>query len=143
LLFEKGYAMEYLEDINEQTLAYAISSGTHGTGTQLRNITSQVRADTLFTAEGELMEIYLESNAEYLNAVKVYLGMLGIIVKVEVKVVLAYKLVSESYRLTLDKCFSQLESLKNDNRNMEFYWFPYTNKVQVKTMNRHDENIDE
>src|SRR5699024_11961007 len=40
-------------------------------------------------------------------------------------------------------CFSQLESLKNDNRNMEFYWFPYTKKVQVKTMNRHDENIDE
>src|SRR5699024_12363483 len=65
------------------------------------------------------------------------------IVKVELKVVPAYKLVSESYRLTLDKCFSQLESLKNDNRNMEFYWFPYTKKVQVKTMNRHDENIDE
>ena len=143
LLFEKGYAMKNLGDINEQTLAGAISTGTHGTGTQLGNIPSQVRAVTLLTAEGELMEISPESNAEYLNAVKVSLGMLGIIVKVELKVVPAYKLVSESYRLTLDKCFSQLESLKNDNRNMEFYWFPYTKKVQVKTMNRHDENIDE
>src|SRR5699024_6852519 len=50
---------------------------------------------------------------------------------------------SESYQLTLDKCSSQLESLKTDNRNVEVYWFPYTNKVQEHTMNRHDENIDE
>src|SRR5699024_10703985 len=32
LLFEKGYAMKNLGDINEQTLAGAISTGTHGTG---------------------------------------------------------------------------------------------------------------
>src|SRR5699024_11883598 len=103
--------------INEQTLADAISTGKNGTGIQLGNIPSQVRAVTLLTAEGELMDISPESNAEYLNAVKVSLGMLCIIVKVELKVVPAYKLVSESYRLTLDNCFSQLESLKNDNRN--------------------------
>src|SRR5699024_12517242 len=121
------------------SLAGGISNGTNGTGTQLGNISSQVRAVTLLTAEGELMEISPESNAEYLNAVKVSLGMLSSIVNVELKVVPAYKLVSESYRLPVDKCFSQLESLKNDNRNMEFYWYPYTKKVQVKTMHRHDQ----
>src|SRR5699024_11507419 len=109
--------------INEQAFAGYRSNVTHSTVTQLGNILSKVRDVMLLTAEGELMEISPESNAEYLNAVKVSLGMLGIIVKVELKVVPAYKLVSESYRLTLDKCFSQLESLKNDNRNMEFYWF--------------------
>src|SRR5699024_1081995 len=79
LLCEKGYAMKYLGDINEQTLPGAISTGTHGTGTQLRNIPSQVRAVTLVTAEGQLMEIYPELNAEYLNAVKVPLVILGVI----------------------------------------------------------------
>src|SRR5699024_12150567 len=79
LLFEKGYALKNLGDINEQTLAGAISTGTHGTGTQLRNIPSQVRAVTLLTAEGQLMEIYPELNAEYLNAVKVPLVILGVI----------------------------------------------------------------
>src|SRR5699024_12826220 len=64
LLFEKGYAMKNLGDINEQTLAGAISTGTHGTGTQLGNIPSQVRAVTLLTAEGELMEISPESRSE-------------------------------------------------------------------------------
>src|SRR5699024_6882921 len=97
LLFEKGYAMENLGDINEQTLAGAISTGTHGTGTQLGNIPSQVIAVTLLSAEGEMIAIFPLFHAEYLIAVTLSLGLLGIIVNVELKVVPAYNLVSESY----------------------------------------------
>src|SRR5262249_17530984 len=36
-----GLAMENLGDIDKQTIAGAISTGTHGTGAKLRNISSQ------------------------------------------------------------------------------------------------------
>src|SRR4051812_20071273 len=41
-LHELGLAMENLGDIDRQTVAGAISTGTHGTGARLRNISSQV-----------------------------------------------------------------------------------------------------
>ena len=41
---ELGLAMENLGDIDRQTVAGAISTGTHGTGAKLRNISSQVEA---------------------------------------------------------------------------------------------------
>ena len=37
-----GLAMENLGDIDSQTISGAISTGTHGTGARLRNISSQV-----------------------------------------------------------------------------------------------------
>ena len=43
-LHRLGLAMENLGDIDRQTIAGAISTGTHGTGAKLRNISSQVEA---------------------------------------------------------------------------------------------------
>ena len=44
--------MENLGDIDRQTIAGAISTGTHGTGARLRNISSQVEAIELVLADG-------------------------------------------------------------------------------------------
>ncbi len=41
-----GLAMENLGDIDRQTIAGAISTGTHGTGARLRNISSQVEGSS-------------------------------------------------------------------------------------------------
>src|SRR5262249_10151256 len=41
-LHRLGLAMENLGDIDRQTIAGAISTGTHGTGARLRNISAQV-----------------------------------------------------------------------------------------------------
>jgi len=142
LLFEQGYAMENLGDINAQSIAGAISTGTHGTGIDFGSISTQVAGVTLLTATGELLEISEQSNPELLEAVKVSLGMLGIIVKVKLKVVPAYQLIARSYRSTLNECIAILDQLNKDNRNFEFYWFPYTETVQIKTMNIYNETIE-
>src|SRR5699024_3086976 len=94
LLYSNGYAMENLGDINAQTIAGAISTGTHGTGQQFGNIPSQVVGLTLLTSNGELCHISTTENSHLLEAAKISLGMLGIIVKVELKVLPAYALMS-------------------------------------------------
>lgn len=134
-LFERDYAMENLGDINEQSVAGAISTGTHGTGIEFGGISTQVEGVTLLTASGDLLEISSTKNSKYFEAVRLSLGMLGIIVKVTLRVEKAYQLVGESYRLNLDECLVNLDKLQTDNRNFEFFWFPYTETVQVKTLN--------
>ncbi len=47
--------MENLGDIDRQTVAGAISTGTHGTGAKLRNISSQVEAMELVLADGSFV----------------------------------------------------------------------------------------
>ena len=49
-LAEHGLAMPNLGDIDEQSIAGAISTATHGTGVTLRNVSAQVRALRLVTA---------------------------------------------------------------------------------------------
>src|SRR6188472_305525 len=44
VLWELGLAMENLGDIDRQTLAGAISTATHGTGSEFRNLSAQVEA---------------------------------------------------------------------------------------------------
>lgn len=134
-LFEYGWTMENLGDINAQSIAGAVSTGTHGTGCEIGNIPSQIRSLTIVKADGEMMEVSASVNKEWFNGAKIALGLFGIIVKVQLKVLPKYSLLGNSYRLSLDDCMSQLDYLKTANRNFEFYWFPYTKTVQVKTMN--------
>src|SRR5699024_825539 len=70
LLDELGFAMENLGDINDQSLAGAISTGTHGTGIELKSIANQVEGVTLLTASGELIEINRKENSHFFEAVR-------------------------------------------------------------------------
>src|SRR5207245_533323 len=48
-----GFAMENLGDINVQSIAGAVSTGTHGTGIAFGNLATQVTAFKILTAAGE------------------------------------------------------------------------------------------
>src|SRR5699024_8682107 len=135
LLDQFGFAMENLGDINDQSIAGAISTGTHGTGSQFKSIANQVEAITLLTASGELLNIYRQENDAYFEAARLSLGMLGIIVKVTLRVVKSYSLHENSYRLSLEEGLANLVALRENNRNFEFFWFPYTKSIQVKILN--------
>ena len=54
-LWELGLSMTNLGDIDVQTVAGAISTGTHGTGVKLGGIATQVRALELVLADGSLL----------------------------------------------------------------------------------------
>lgn len=140
LLHEAGYAMENMGDINVQSIAGAISTGTHGTGIDFGSVSTQVTALTIVTPTGNVMEISETENADYFQAARLSLGMLGIIVKVELQTIPSHTLIGESYRMPLDHCLMQLEELKKSNRHFEFFWFPHTELVQVKQMNTVEDN---
>ncbi|HLR09113.1 MAG TPA: D-arabinono-1,4-lactone oxidase [Bacillota bacterium] len=140
LLYDEGYAMENFGDINAQSVAGAISTGTHGTGIGFGSLSTQVTMLTIVTASGEIMDISAKNTPQLFDAARLSLGMFGIIVKVELSVIPTQKLVAESYRTTLEHCFNNLDMLLDTNRHFEFYWFPYTETVQVKILNNAGHN---
>ncbi len=83
LLAPYGLAMENLGDIDRQSIAGAISTGTHGTGAEYGGLATQVVGVTMVTAAGEFLRIDQEHESELLPAVALGLGALGIIVEVD------------------------------------------------------------
>ena len=74
LLAPHGLAMANLGDIDRQSIAGALSTGTHGTGLGFGGLATQVVAATLVTADGELLTVDEENEPELLPAVALGLG---------------------------------------------------------------------
>lgn len=140
MLHTHGLAMENLGDIDVQSLAGAISTGTHGTGTAFGTIATQVIGLTLVTARGEILTCSEGMYPEIFKAAQVSLGSLGIITRITLRLKPAYKLKYVSKKEKLGDVLDRLEQYKRRNRNFEFYWFPYTDTVQTKEMNLTDES---
>lgn len=129
-----GYSQENLGDINVQSIAGALSTGTHGTGREFGIIATQVIELTLVNAAGEIFVVSEKENATFFHACLVSLGSLGIIVKVVIKIIKSpvYDYISEKIPYT--QLEENLEHYINTNRHFEFFLFPYSDLVQIKTM---------
>ena len=79
--------MPNMGDIDRQTIAGAISTGTHGTGLGFGGLATQVVAATLVTATGELLTVERDREPELLPAVRLGLGALGVLVEVTLQLV--------------------------------------------------------
>ncbi|WP_028546116.1 D-arabinono-1,4-lactone oxidase [Paenibacillus taiwanensis] len=130
-----GYAQQNLGDINVQSLAGAFSSGTHGTGINFGIISTQIESLTVVTGRGDLIECSERDNAAWFKALQVSLGALGVVTDVRLHVIPAARMHYQSSRMSLEQCLYALHALCTTNRHFEFYWFPYTDQVQVKVMN--------
>jgi FAD-linked oxidoreductase len=135
LLFRHGLAQENLGDIDSQSIAGAISTGTHGTGLHFGTLSTQVEGLTLVTANGELLECSPEHNPDIFKAAQVSLGTLGVIAKVKLRIVPARRMLYQGQRKSLADCLNNLERYRQENAHFEFYWFPYTEWVQTRFIN--------
>jgi FAD-linked oxidoreductase len=131
-LYAHGLAQENLGGIDVQSVAGAISTGTHGTGIRFGTLSTQVEGLTLVTATGELLECSPERNADLFKAAQVSLGALGVIAKVKLRVVPAKRLHFKSYRERLSDCLTNLEHYNQEHSHFEIFWFPHTPWTQVK-----------
>ena len=134
-LFARGLAQENLGDINVQSIAGAVSTGTHGTGVNFGSLSTQLESLTLVTASGDILECSSEKNPDIFKAAQVSLGTLGVIAKVKLRVVPAKRLHYQGYRKRLADCLANLEQYKRENAHFEFFWLPYTEWVQAKFLN--------
>ena len=136
LLAPFGLAMENLGDIDRQSIAGAISTGTHGTGARFGGIAAQVVGATLVTASGDLLTVNEEENPELVPAVALGLGALGILVDVTLQCVPAYVLHAVEQPEPLEDVLAALDDRVAGADHFEFYWFPHTDRAMTKTNTR-------
>ncbi|QUG99448.1 FAD-binding protein [Saccharopolyspora erythraea] len=135
-LDELGLAMANLGDIDRQTVAGAISTGTHGTGAELGGLATQVEAMELLLADGSLRRCSATEDPELFAAARVGLGALGVIHTVTLRCVPAFDLSADEHPERLDSVLERFDELARDNDHFEFYWFPHSSNTLVKRNNR-------
>ena len=138
LLAPHGLAMENLGDIDRQTVAGAISTGTHGTGAKLRNISSQVVAMELVLADGSVRRLTAESDPELLRAARVSIGALGAICSVTLRCPPAFTLHRVDSPCPREEVLDSFQQRADEHEHFELFTFPYADSALVLERNRTD-----
>jgi FAD-linked oxidoreductase len=133
-----GLAMENLGDIDKQTIAGAISTGTHGTGAKLCNISAQVEAIELVLGDGTVRELSASGEPEFLRAARVGVGALGAISAVTMRCVPAFTLHRVDSPCPREKVLDSFQQRADENDHFELFTFPYADSALVLERNRTD-----
>ena len=134
-LHRLGLAMENLGDIDRQTVAGAIATGTHGTGARLRNISAQVEAIELVTAGGTVRELD-SSQPDLLRAARVGVGALGAVTAVTLRCVPAFVLERIDSPQPREEVLDGFDERAAANDHFELFTFPYADSALVLERNR-------
>ena len=134
LLEKYGFALTNMGDIQEQSLAGAISTGTHGSGVTLGSFSSMVTKWGFVNGVGDYIE-HVRGDDDLSNALAVSVGLLGILVTVTIKVIPLYSLVYLSERKNFYEEINHFSETIRENRHAEWFYFPGSETIQVKKMN--------
>lgn len=135
-LLDHGLAMANMGDIDYQALAGAISTGTHGTGHTLGSIATQVAGLRLVLASGDILDCSPTQEPAVFDAARVAIGALGVITRITLRVLPAYRLHERTWVASFDECMNELPSLIANNRHVEFFWIPQEDVCAMKTLNQ-------
>jgi FAD-linked oxidoreductase len=134
-LHAHGLALPNLGDIDLQSLAGALITGTHGTGARLGNLASGVEAMELVLADGS--ELRLDGGDE-LRAARIGLGALGVVAAVTLRCVPSFRLHAVDRPLPLDDVLDGLDHHVDGNDHFELFTFPHSPLALTRTNNRTD-----
>jgi FAD-linked oxidoreductase len=135
-LWDAGLAMSNLGDIDVQTVAGAVSTGTHGTGQRLGGLATQIRGLELVTADGAVVTCSPAERPELFASARVGLGALGVLTAVTLQCEPAFVLHAQEGAMPLEEVMAGFDELAARNDHFEFFWFPHTRTAMVKQNNR-------
>ena len=165
-LLARGLSLANMGDIQVQTVAGAIQTGTHGTGRDVVGMAAQVAGLELVLADGTIVTCSdpgppappvpggsppgsaapagpaasSPASASFppglFDAARVGLGALGILTAVTFRVVPAFLLEAHEEPMPWSEVTARLDELTSENEHFEFYWFPHTEGCLTKRNNR-------
>jgi FAD/FMN-containing dehydrogenase len=137
-LLAAGLGMSTMGDIDRQSLAGAVSTGTHGTGRTLGSISTQIVGLRLVLADGSVLECSESQEPEIFSAARLSIGAFGVISQVTLRVLPEYRLHERTWPAPFDECLEQLPALIAENRHFEFFWSPADDASAMKALNPTD-----
>ncbi|TVY52341.1 putative D-arabinono-1,4-lactone oxidase, partial [Lachnellula suecica] len=137
-----GLAMPNLGSINQQSIAGAISTGTHGSTLRHGLMSSSVLALKITLASGKTVSCSAEENVELFRASLISLGALGVISEITFQAVPAFTL---KWRQEVDRDAVMFgmwnKELWTQTEFVRVWWFPYTRRAVVWSAEKTEEAL--
>lgn len=138
-LARRGLALENLGDIASQTVAGAISTGTHGTGLRFGILSTQVVAMRLVLGTGQVVECSAHQNPKLFRVARVGVGAFGLISTVTLRCVPAFRLHTVEEARRVDEVMAAWPELLAEHDHFELLWIPRTGWAVTKAHRRTDD----
>ncbi len=135
-LAARGWSLTNLGDIDRQTIAGALSTGTHGTGARFGGLATQLRGLSLVLPDGSRLRCSADENADAFAAARIGLGALGVLDTVTLQAEPAFALRAEEGPARLGALLEGFEEFMTSTDHVEFYWFPHTDRCLTKRNTR-------
>jgi FAD-linked oxidoreductase len=133
-LWQEGLSLANQGDVNPQSLAGAMATGTHGTGAALGSLATFARGFRLMDAQGDARWVDARSAPDLFAAQRLSLGMFGIATEIEVAVVPAFHLAERIEKVRWAEVRETFHARAATVRHLEFWMFPYSDRVILKTL---------
>lgn len=137
VLWAQGLSLSNQGDVNPQTLAGAISTGTHGTGVTQGSLATFARGFRLVTADGGVVECDAARDPQAFEAARLSLGLMGVATRITIDVLPAFHLEERVERKPLAEVMERFDDWAQEKRHIEFFAFPYADDVILKTLIEH------
>lgn len=141
ILRENGLSLANLGSVSEQSIAGATATGTHGTGIEFGIISTQIIAMKIILADGSVLNVNKNENAELLPALRVNLGVLGIVSEITLQCVELFNLRDESTAMKFDEAIKKIPELIASTDHLKLWWFPHAPMAGVYRYFRTNEDL--
>jgi hypothetical protein len=135
-LQELGLSLHNMGDIAEQTLAGAVSTGTHGTGGTAASLSAQLVGLELVSGTGELVRASTTVHPDILEMARVGLGALGILTTATFRVEPLFVLEAHEQPMSWDQALGSFDEMTASSDHVDMYWFPHTDRMLTKRNRR-------
>jgi FAD/FMN-containing dehydrogenase len=122
-LWDKGLSLPVQGDHDAQSIAGALATGTHGSGTDAPIMSEAITGLRLVDGRGEIVEID-GADVDRLRSARVSLGALGVVLEIELQTVPAFHLRDHRELVDLDPASADLAALGASTRHVQVHWFP-------------------
>ena len=137
-----GLTIPNLGSIDEQSVAGAIGTGTHGGSLRHGLMSDQVRKLRIMLASGEVVTCSADENLELFRAALISLGALGIVVEIEMAMARHCHIEWEQSIQPLSYVFDNWDTtLWTETEFVRVWWLPHTKRAIVWKADKTDKPL--
>ena len=140
-LWERGLALRNQGDIDDQHIAGAVATATHGSGIGNTCFSGVVRGVSLVTPDGTIRHIG-EDEPRLLRAAQVSVGTLGVMTDLELEVAEAYRLSEQIDVWPWQEVMDRWDELVHGHRHFGFFWMPSEESAALYNIEGHGAMTD-
>ncbi len=121
-LHEQNLALANLASLPHISVAGAVATATHGSGSDLGNLATSVTAMDIITADGDLVSLSRESDGDTFDGSVVALGALGVVARITLDVEPGYEVRQRLFTdLSFDVLADQFDAIFASARSVSIF----------------------